>query len=76
MWIKIYGTARQATGDNIIRRMRTEFCTTKATDTHPEYVVLTFFSTTTIVAQMRLNVTLYVYCPSCLFIHKYFGGTP
>jgi hypothetical protein len=39
MWKK-YGTARQPTDDNIIRRMRFAFCITKATDTHTEYVTL------------------------------------
>jgi hypothetical protein len=37
MWKK-YGTARQATDENIIRRMRIEGWITKATDTHSEYV--------------------------------------
>ena len=36
-----YGTARQATYDNIIRRMRFACGITKATDTHSEYVILT-----------------------------------
>ena len=31
--------ARQATGDSIIRRMIFLHCITKATDTHPEYVI-------------------------------------
>ena len=38
-----YGTARQATDDNIIRRMRVACWITKATDTHLEYVVLIAF---------------------------------
>jgi hypothetical protein len=42
MWKK-YGTARQATDDNIIRRMRFARWVTKATDTHPEYVILIAF---------------------------------
>jgi hypothetical protein len=36
-----YGTARQATDGNIIRRMRFACWITKATDTHSEYVMLT-----------------------------------
>ena len=36
------GTARQAIGDNIIRRMRFVHRMTKATDTHSECVTLTF----------------------------------
>jgi hypothetical protein len=38
--VEKYGTARQATDDNIIRRMRFACCITKATDTHSEYVIL------------------------------------
>jgi hypothetical protein len=38
-----YGTARQATDDNIIRCMRFACWITKATDTHFEYVILTAF---------------------------------
>ena len=40
---KKYGRARQATDDNIIRSTRFVFWITKATDTHPEYVILTAF---------------------------------
>ena len=39
-----YGTARQTTDDNIIRRMRFACWVTKATDTHSEYVILIDFS--------------------------------
>jgi hypothetical protein len=39
--VKKYGTARQATDGNIIRRMRFACWITKATDTHSEYVILT-----------------------------------
>ena len=42
MWEK-YGTARQDTDDNIIRRMRFAWWITKATDTHTEYVILIAF---------------------------------
>jgi hypothetical protein len=35
--VERYGTARQTTGDNIMRRMRFSCWTTKATDTHSEY---------------------------------------
>jgi hypothetical protein len=38
-----YGTARQATDDNIIRRMRFACWITKATDTHSQYVILIAF---------------------------------
>jgi hypothetical protein len=37
--VEKYGVARQATDDNIIRRMRVVCGITKATDTHSEYVI-------------------------------------
>jgi hypothetical protein len=37
------GRARQATDDNIIRRMRIACWITKATDRHSEYVILIAF---------------------------------
>jgi hypothetical protein len=40
---EIYGTARQATDDNIIWRMRIACWITEATDTHSEYVILIAF---------------------------------
>jgi hypothetical protein len=41
--MKKYGTARQATDDNFIQRMRFACRITKATDTHSEYVILIAF---------------------------------
>jgi hypothetical protein len=38
-----YGTAGQATNDNIIRRMRIVCWITKAANTHTEYVILIAF---------------------------------
>jgi hypothetical protein len=38
--VEKYGTARQATDDNITRRMRFACWITKATDTHSGYVIL------------------------------------
>jgi len=38
-----YGRARQATDDNIIRRMRFACLMPKATNTHSEYVILIAF---------------------------------
>ena len=38
-----YGTTRQGTGDNIMRRMHFAHWITKATDTHSECVILTAF---------------------------------
>jgi hypothetical protein len=41
--VEKYGTAGQATDDNIIRRMRFACWITKATDTYSEYVTLIAF---------------------------------
>jgi hypothetical protein len=41
--VEKYGTARQATDDNIILRMRFARWITKATDTHSQYVILIAF---------------------------------
>jgi hypothetical protein len=38
-----YGTARQATDDNILRRMHFAFWITKATNTHSENVEIIAF---------------------------------
>ena len=38
-----HGTARQATDDTIIRRMRVAYWVSKATGTHSEYVILIAF---------------------------------
>ena len=64
MWKK-YVRDGQATGDNIIRRMRFACWVPKATNKHSEYVILNDFSTATMVAQTRLNVTLYVHYLYC-----------
>jgi hypothetical protein len=42
--VEIYGTARQATDDNIMRGMRFTCWITKVTDTHSKYVILIAFS--------------------------------
>ena len=39
-----YGTAREATDDNILRRMRMVCWVTKAAYTHSEYVILIAFA--------------------------------
>jgi hypothetical protein len=41
--VEKFGRARQATDDNIIRRMRFACWITKATDTHTEYAILIAF---------------------------------
>jgi hypothetical protein len=53
------GRARQATYDNIIRRMRFACWITKAVDTHSQYVGSNSdcFSTATMSTRTHLNVT-------------------
>jgi hypothetical protein len=41
--VEKYATARQATGGNVIRRMRFACYMVKATETHSEYVLLMAF---------------------------------
>jgi hypothetical protein len=41
--VENFGTAREATDVNIIRCMRIACWITKATETHPEYVILVLF---------------------------------
>jgi hypothetical protein len=64
--VEKYGTARQATDDNIIRRMRFACWITKATDTHSEYVILTVFSRQQWLRERASMLRLYVHCLSCL----------
>jgi hypothetical protein len=52
------GGAREATYDNITRRMRFACWITKPADTHSEYVKLMYFFTATMVTRMPLNITL------------------
>jgi hypothetical protein len=42
--VEKYGTARQATDDNIIRRMHFACWIAKATDIHSEYVIFIAFA--------------------------------
>jgi hypothetical protein len=62
--VKKYGTARQATDDNIIRRMRFACWVTKATDTHSEYVILIAFARQKRSRERASNLRLYVHCLS------------
>jgi hypothetical protein len=63
MWKK-YGTARQATDDNIKRRMRFACQITKEYK-HTQIYNTYCFSTTTMITHTLLNVTLYARCFSC-----------
>ena len=60
-----YGRARQATDDNIIRRMRFARWITKATDTHSEYAILIAFPRQQWLRERASIARLYVHCLSC-----------
>jgi hypothetical protein len=64
--VKKYGTARQATDDNIIRRMRFACRITKATDTHSEYEILGAFPLPQWLRERASMLCLYVYHIVCL----------
>jgi len=53
--VEKYCTAGQATDDKTVRHMRTACWTTKATNTHSEYVTLQLFAAT-MLAQTRPSV--------------------
>jgi hypothetical protein len=52
-----YGTAVQATADNIIQRMRIACTVTSAADTHSQYAMIIAFG-----YMKALNVTLDLHC--------------
>jgi len=64
-----HGTARQATDDKIIRRMRIVCWITKATNTYSEYIILIAFSLKLMVTGTCPNVTLYVRCLSFFLLN-------
>ena len=55
-----YGTVRQATEDNVKCRMNIECWITKATATHPEYVILIVFQ-----LESASMLCLSIHCLSC-----------
>jgi hypothetical protein len=65
--VEKYGTARQATDDNIIRRMRFACWITKATDTHSEYVIPIGFPRQQWLRERSSMLGLYVHCLSCCY---------
>jgi hypothetical protein len=69
--VEKYGRARQATDDNIIRRMRFACWITKATDTHSEFVILIAFTQQEWLRERASMFLLHAYCLSCLkYYHK------
>jgi hypothetical protein len=66
--VKKYDTARQATDDNIIGRMRVAFWVTKATNTRSEFViVLAFLQQQSLYARAPMS---YYMCIACLVIYN------
>jgi len=61
-----YGTAGQATNDNIIHRMRFAFLINKAANIHSECVILIAFPQQQFFTRTGLSVTLYVHWLPCL----------
>jgi hypothetical protein len=64
--VEKYVTARQATDDNIIRRMRFACWITKATDTHSEYAILIVFPQGQSLLERGVLLRLYRHCLCCL----------
>jgi len=63
-YVEIYGKARQATEDNIIRRMRFACWIIEATNTHSEYVIIIAFPLQQWFLE-RASVVRYTLCLSC-----------
>jgi len=57
-----YGRARQATDDNIIRRMRFACWITKATDSRPDYLILIVFPRQQWFRERASMLRLYAHC--------------
>jgi hypothetical protein len=67
LWVNVekYGRARQATDDNIIRRMRVACWIRKATNTYPEYVILIAFPLQKLLHEHTSILRFYIYGLSC-----------
>jgi hypothetical protein len=69
--VEKYVRARQATDDNIIRRMRFACWITKATDTHSECVILIAFPQHKWLRERASVLQLYVHCLYCLLFLQF-----
>jgi hypothetical protein len=65
--VEKYSTARQATDDNLIRRMRFACWITKATDTHSECVTIVASSKQ---QWLRESASIYIIHKSSLLLNK------
>jgi hypothetical protein len=71
--VEKYGTAGEATDENIIRSTRIACWITKATDTHLEYVILNAFPQQQWLRESTWMLRLYVHCLS--YLHYRQPGT-
>jgi len=67
--VEKYGTVGQATDDNIMWRMRFACRTTKATNTHSEYVVLIAFALQQW-SQKRASMLRYMYTACLVYYYQ------
>ena len=67
--VEMYGTAGQATCDNIIRRMRDACCVTQVPNKHSVYVTYCF-SAASMVTWMLLKVTSHTHCLSRFVVNS------
>jgi hypothetical protein len=67
--VKKYGSAGQATHDNIIWRMRFACWITKATDTQSEYAILIVLPRLQCLRERASMLRLHVHCVSCYNLH-------
>jgi len=72
--VEKYGRARQAIDDHIIQRMCFACWIPKATNTPPEYVILTAFPLQQWLRELVLLLRLYVHCLACSTYSKLMHG--
>jgi hypothetical protein len=70
--VEKYGRARQATDDNIIRRVRFACWVTKPTDTHSEYIILIAFPLEQGLRERAAVLRLYIHCLSFFNVESNF----
>jgi len=63
--VENFGRARQATDDNIVRRIRFACWINKVTDTYSEYVIPIAFPQQQEIHEHILVLFLYMHCLSC-----------
>jgi hypothetical protein len=70
----MYGTAGEATGENIIRRMRIACCMHKATNTHSKYIIRTAFPLQQWLheraSMLRYTYIVFIVCLAAIIVDK------